>query len=133
LTTNGEAIYGTERGNFPSFGNYDNFSRRGNTLYIHVYFWPGKTPAAQWLSFFRPATVVAVGGVQGRALSARLLKTGQKLAFRQDAYSLQITGLPVEPPDDPVTVIAVECDREPGVDHHAIRALWPRYKVDVTA
>ena len=132
LATNGEAIYGTERGNFPSFGNYDNFSRRGNTLYIHVYFWPGKTPAAQWLSFFRPPTVVAVGGVQGRALSARLLKTGQKLALRQDAYSLQITGLPVEPPDDPVTVIAVECDGEPGVDHHAIRPLWPRYDVGVT-
>jgi alpha-L-fucosidase len=131
LGTNGEAIYGTEPGNFPSFGNYDNFSRRGNTLYIHVYFWPGKTPAAQPLSFFRPPAVVAVGGVQGRALSARLLKTGQKLEFRQDDISLQITGLPLEPPDDPVTVIAVECDRAPGVDHHAIRPQWQRYNVGV--
>jgi alpha-L-fucosidase len=129
LDTNGEAIYRTERGNFPSFGNYDNFSRRGNTLYIHVYFWPGRTPAAQWLSFLQPPAVVAVGGMQGKALSARLLKTGQQLAFRQDDYSLQITGLPADPPDDPVTVIAVECDREPSVDHHSIRPLWPRYGV----
>lgn len=133
LATNGEAIYRTEPGNFPSFGNYDNFSRRGNTLYIHVYFWPGKTPAAQWVSFFRPPAVVAVGGVQGRVLSARLLKTGQPLAFRQDDYSLEISELPVEPPDDPVTVIAVECDRTPGVDHHAIRSLWPRYKVGMSS
>jgi alpha-L-fucosidase len=133
LGTNGEAIYGTEPGNFPSFGNYDNFNRRGNTLYIHVHFWPGKSPAAQWVSSFRPPTVVAVGGVQGRVLSARLLKTGQPLAFRQDDLSLVISGLPVEPPDDPVTVIAVECDRAPGVDHHAIRSLWPRYKVGMSS
>jgi alpha-L-fucosidase len=129
LDTNGEAIYGTQGGASISFGNYDNFTRKGNTLYIHVYFWPSDTPAAQWLKFFKPPTVVAVGGLDGKVLSARLLKTGQKVEFTQDEFSLRITGLPEQAPDDPITVIACECDRPPVVDHHRIRPLWPRYGV----
>jgi alpha-L-fucosidase len=131
LTVNGRAIYGTDGGASVSFGNYDNFTRRGKTLYIHVYFWPGGTPAAEWLSFYQPGTVVGVGGVTGKALSARLMKTGQALQFTQDEISLRITGLPVEAPDDLVTVIEVECDSVPSVDHHGIRPLWKRFGVGI--
>ena len=131
LETNGEAIYGTQGGASISFGNYTNFTRKGNTLYIHVYFWPADTPAAQWLPFFQPPTVVAVGGLDAKVLSAKLLKTGAKLDFTQDELSLRFSALPVAPPDDPVTVIACACDQPPVVNHHRIRALWPRYGVGI--
>lgn len=132
LDRNGDAIYGTEGGASISFGNYTNFTRKGNTLYIHVYFWPADTPAAQWLQFFKPPTVVAVGGLNAKVLSARLLKSGAAVRFAQDELSLRFPGMPEQAPDDPVTVIACECDRPPVVDHHRIRGLWPRYGVGIS-
>jgi alpha-L-fucosidase len=133
LNENGEAIYGTQGDASISFGNYTSFTRKGNTLYIHVYFWPADTPAAEWLSFFRPRMVVAVGGVRAKVLSAKLLKTGQKLSFTQDAFSFRVTELPEQPPDEPITVIACECDRPPVVDHHAIRSEWPRFSIGIVS
>ena len=132
LATNGESIYGTQGGASVSFGNYTNFTRKGNTLYIHVYFWPSHTPAAQWLDFYQPPTVVAIGGVRCKVLSAKLLKTGKPLTVHQDAISLRITGLPEQAPDSPTSVIACECDQPPVVDHHAIRPEWPRYKTNMS-
>lgn len=129
LKTNGETVYGTDGGASISFGNYDNFTRKGNTLYIQVYFWPSNTPAANWLTFFQKPTVVAVGGLNAKVLSAKLLKTGQKLKFTQDEFTLRFPDLPVQAPDDPITVIACECDQPPVVNHHRIRPLWPRYGV----
>ena len=131
LATNGRAIYATDGGASISFGNYDNFTRRGNTLYVHVYFWPAPTPASQWLSFYQPMTVVAIGGVQTKVLSAKVLKTGRSLHFTQDDITLRITGLPTEAPDSPITVLELECDRPPMVDHHSIRPKWKRYGVGV--
>ncbi|HUA99674.1 MAG TPA: twin-arginine translocation signal domain-containing protein [Terracidiphilus sp.] len=84
-----------EAGASISFGNYTNFTRRGNTLYIHVYFWPSETPAAQWLPFFRKATVVAVGGLDAKVLSARLLKTGQKLDLHRTSFRCASPACPV--------------------------------------
>ena len=40
--------------------NYANFTRLGNTLYMHVHFWPG--------------TDVAISGLKQKVLSAKLLK-----------------------------------------------------------
>jgi alpha-L-fucosidase len=131
LETNGKAFYGTERAK--ADGNVNaNYTRRGNTLYIHQHFWPGHTPAAEWLSFYRPEVVVALGGLKPKVLSARLLKTGQKVEFTQDEFVLRLTGLPLEAPDQPATVIEVECDGEPTVDHGAMRPLWPRLKADIS-
>ena len=132
LDTNGTAIYGTERLQADWYA-LENFTRRGNTLYIHVYFWPGHTPAAEWLDFFKPEAVVAIGGLKPKALSARVVKTGQKVEFTQDEFNLRLTGLPIEAPDQPATVIEVECDGEPSVDHGAMRPLWPRNKVGISA
>jgi alpha-L-fucosidase len=131
LQSNGEAFYGTDRGSFSTNPNA-NFTRRGNTLYIHQHFWPGHTPAAEWLTFFQPEAVIAIGGLKAKALSAKVLKTGQSIKFTQDEFSLRLTGLPVAPPDSPVSVIAVECDAEPVIDHQAERPLWPRYKVGMS-
>jgi alpha-L-fucosidase len=131
LDTNGKAIYGTERGSF-SWSSNAQYTRRGNTLYIHQQYWPGNAPAAQWLPFFQPPTVVAIGGLKTKAKSAHLLKTGQNVSFTQDEFSLRLTGLPAQPPDTPCTVIEVECEGVPLIDHEAIRSLWPRYKAGIS-
>jgi alpha-L-fucosidase len=94
-----------------------------------VYFWPGHTPAAEWLDFYKPEVVVAFAGLKPKALSARLVKTGQKVEFTQDEFSLRLTGLPLVAPDQPAMVVEVECDGEPVIDHTALRPLWPRHKV----
>ncbi len=132
LEVNGKAIYATDGGASVSFGNYTNFTRKGNTLYVHVYFWPGGTPVAEWLTFYKPATVVAFGGLQAKVLSARILKTGQPVKFTQDSISVRLTGLPAQSPDVLVTVFELECDKPPIVDHHLIRPEWPRYNVGVS-
>src|ERR1700744_5234615 len=85
LDTNGKAIYNTDR--CRAGGNTNvGYTRRGNTLYLHQHYWPGHTPAAEWLDFYRPEAVVAIGGLKAKALSARLLKTGQKIEFTQDEF-----------------------------------------------
>ncbi len=131
LDTNGKAIYGTERGTF-GWNTNANYTRRGTTLYVHQQFWPGHTPAADWLPFFGPEAVIAIGGLKPKVKSARLLKTGQKVDFTQDEFSLRLTGLPLEAPDQPATVIEVECDGDPVIDHDAKRPLWPRNKAGIS-
>ena len=76
--------------------------------------------------------MVAIGGLKPKVLSARLLKTGQKVEFTQDEFTLRLTGLPLIAPDQPATVIEVECDGEPTVDHASMRPLWPRYKAGIS-
>jgi alpha-L-fucosidase len=131
MDTNGKTIYGSERGNLNADASC-NYSRKGNTLYVHVYDWPGHTPAAEWLDFYKPEMVVAIGGLKPKVLSARVLKTDKKVEFTQDEFSFRLTGLPLVAPDQPATVIEVECDGEPIVDHAAMRPLWPRYKVGIS-
>src|SRR5580698_2663723 len=131
LDTNGKAIYETEAGNLRASVNA-NYTRRGNTLYIHQRFWRGHTPAAEWLTFYQPEAVIAIGGVKPKVLSAKLLKSGQKVEFTQDEFTLRLTGLPLIAPDQPATVIEVECDGEPTVDHGSMRPLWPRLKAGIS-
>ena len=132
LDTNGKAIYGCDRGDF-SWNVNANYTRRGNTLYIHQQYWPGQTPAADWLTCYQPQSVIAIGGLKPNVVSARVLKTGQKVEFSQDEFSFRLTGLPLEAPDQPATVIEVECDGVPTIDHEADRPLWPRYKVGISS
>jgi len=131
LDTNGKAIYGTDRGSF-GWNSNAGYTRRGNTLYIHQQYWPGHTPAAEWLGFYQPEAVIGIGGLKPKVKSARLLKTGENVAFTQDEFSLRLTGLPLQAPDQPATVIEVECDGDPVIDHDAMRSLWPRYKVGIS-
>jgi alpha-L-fucosidase len=132
LDTNGKAIYLTESGSLAAAPN-KLFTRRGNTLYVIQKYWPGVTPAAQWLSFLQPGVVVAIGGMKTKVKSARLLKMGENVPFTQDdSFSLLLTGLPVEAPDSPATVIEVECEDEPVIDAWAMVPKWPRYKVGIS-
>jgi alpha-L-fucosidase len=111
LSKNGESIYPTETCQVRR-NNYASFTRKGNTLYMHVHYWPGE--------------VVAFSGLQTSIKSARLLAGGKKVEFEQDRYRVRFTGLPAEPPDHPVTTIAMECDAEPTQDSIFVRREKPR-------
>jgi alpha-L-fucosidase len=130
LEKNGSAIYGTEVCQADR-GRLTGYTRKGNTIYFHVHYWPGDTPAQQWLSFYQPPTVIAMGGFQTKVKSARFLVSGKPIKFEQDEFALRLTGLPAQPPDDSVTVIAIECEGEPIIDHLPVRKNRPRNKVGV--
>jgi alpha-L-fucosidase len=130
MEKNGPTIYQSEpcrEGAHP----YADYTRKGNTLYIHVSFWPGETPASNWLKFFNPPAVVAVGGLRSKVKSARLFASGRPVAFEQDDISVRFTGLPAEAPDSPVTVIAVECESEPTIEGMYVRKERKREGVGV--
>jgi len=111
MAQNGDTIYKAEICQ-PKRSNYASFTRIGNTLFMHVHFWPGED--------------VAISGLMVKVKSARLLKTNQQLMFSQDPYRVHITGMPVDAPDTPVTTIAIECDGEPRQDTDFVRREKPR-------
>jgi alpha-L-fucosidase len=110
---------------------YAGFTRRGNTLYMHVYNWPGETPASAWLDFFNPPCVVTIGGLRAKVQSARLFASGKPVKFEQGDQYVKLSGLPIDAPDSPVTVIAIECDAVPVVDHDDVRKFRKREGVGV--
>jgi alpha-L-fucosidase len=86
---------------------FANFTRQGNTLFVHTYFWPGET--------------LAIGGLQQKVLSAKLYRSGGPVKFEQEQFRVRFLGLPSSAPDPIATVLAVECDGEPTQDQLAIR------------
>jgi alpha-L-fucosidase len=111
MQRNGPTIYQSEKCQ-PRRSNYASFSRKGNTLYMHVYFWPGST--------------VALGGLRNKVQSAKLVASGRDVKFEQDDFRVRFVGLPEKAPDDPVTTIAIECDGEPHQDTDYVRKERPR-------
>ena len=111
MQRNGPAIYQSEKCQ-PRRSNYASFSRKGNTLYMHVHFWPGST--------------VALGGLRNKVQSAKLFASGKDVKFEQDDFRVRFTGLPEKAPEDPVTTLAIECDGEPHQDTDYIRKERPR-------
>jgi alpha-L-fucosidase len=111
MNRNGESIYITDRCQVRR-SEFANFTRQGNTLYMHVYFWPGET--------------VALAGLMTKAKFARLFASGQQVKFEQDRFRVRFTGLPDEAPDHPLTTIAIECESEPTQDTMFVRRERPR-------
>jgi alpha-L-fucosidase len=116
MQRNGSAIYESEKCQ-PGSSEFARFTRKGNTLYMHVHFWPG--------------SAVSLGGLTNQVKSARLLAGGKEIKFEQDKFRLRMTGLPEKAPDDPVTTIAIECDGVPHQDMRAIRTDRPRREVGI--
>jgi alpha-L-fucosidase len=110
----GHTIYGADRCRV-NRSEFLNFTRKGNTLYVHVYFWPGET--------------LAIGGLQTKVTGAMLLGSGKPVKFEQDDFRLRLTGLLAVAPDQPVTVLALECASEPWQDMDAVRKNRPRFSV----
>jgi alpha-L-fucosidase len=114
LQTNGHTIYETDICQVRR-SNYASFTRKGNTLFMHVHFWTGE--------------YVAVSGLRVKVTAAKLIKTGEPVTFAQDEFRVRFTGLPVEAPDYPLTTIAIECDAEPHQDTDYVRINKPRMGV----
>src|SRR6516165_9482545 len=106
LDKNGTSIYEAQTCQ-PRRCRFGSFSRKGSTLFLHVAYWPGST--------------VTIAGLMNKVKSASLLATGQKVAFKQDTYSLSFTGLPDNLPFTPITTIAMELDGEPKQDEIFVR------------
>jgi alpha-L-fucosidase len=111
MQRNGETIYGSELCRAHT-SSYADFTRKGNTLYMHVYFWPGET--------------VAISGLKTRVKSARLFASKHAVHFEQDQFRVRFTGLPADAPDQPVTTLAIECEGEPVQDTEFVRRARPR-------
>jgi alpha-L-fucosidase len=116
LSRNGEAIYGSERCQVHA-SEFAGFTRKGNTLYMHVHFWPGDT--------------IALGGLTTKVKSARLLASGHEVKFEQERFRVRFTGLPADAPDLPVTTLAIECDSEPIQNTRQVRTERPRNGVGI--
>jgi len=72
---------------------------KGNTVYIHVMFWPGRE--------------MCVAGIKNQVLRAYMLVTGDELPFEQRRDRLFVRGLPSRAPDPIDTVVALELEGEP--------------------
>jgi alpha-L-fucosidase len=116
MKTGGQAIYGAERCQVAR-STYANFTRKGNTLFMHVHFWPGSD--------------VSISGLKQKVLSVRLLKSGQAAKVSQDGFRTLITGLPQQAPDSPITTIVLECDGAPVQDTDYVRINKPRAGVGI--
>jgi alpha-L-fucosidase len=114
MNTNGHTIYESDLCQVRR-ANYASFTRTGNTLYMHVYFWPGE--------------YVALSGLRTKVKSAHLVKGGGEVKFTQDDFQTKLIGLPEKAPDSPVTTIAIECESEPMQDTDYVRRNKPRGSV----
>ncbi len=98
LESNGDSIFKSDKCQ-PWRPSYATFTRTGNTLYMHVHFWPGGD--------------VSLSGLQTKVKSAWFMKSKQPIKFTQDEVRVHLTGLPMAAPDTPVTTIAMECESVP--------------------
>src|SRR5665213_2074101 len=111
MATNGDTIYKSDICQ-PHRSSYASFTRTGNTLFMHVHFWPGGD--------------VAISGLKTKVKSAHFLKSKQNVKFTQDPYRVHLTGLSAKAPDSPVTTIALECEAVPTQDTDFVRKNKPR-------
>ena len=116
MERNGDTIYASDICQ-PESSNYASFTRKGNTLFMHIYFWSGE--------------MVTLGGLKAKIKSVRLHASGTTVKFEQDRFRARFTGLPVTPPDHPVTTLAIECDEVPMQDTSMVRKDRPRRGVGV--
>lgn len=116
MSKNGQSIYASDPCQVRR-SNYASFTQKGNTLYMHVHFWPGD--------------YVAISGLLTKVKSAKLLATGKPVTFEQDKLRVRFIGLPKQAPDQPVTTIAIECESDPMQDQYLVRNERPREGVGV--
>jgi len=111
MSKNGDTIYKSDHCQ-PRRSAYASYTRTGNTLFMHVHYWPGGD--------------VNMCGLKANARSVQLYATKQKVDFKQDPYQLHVYNLPQQAPDRPVTTLAIECDSEPTQDNIFVRKEKPR-------
>ena len=101
LARHGEAVYSADRCKYGTHGTWVNglTTAQGNTLYLHLLLWPG----SGW----------AIRELGNTVQSARLVTTGEEVAFVQEGDRVIFPSLPEAPPDPHISVIALELDSEP--------------------
>jgi alpha-L-fucosidase len=107
MDRNGASIYESERCQVWG-GVFWSATRKGNTLYPHIFYWPG--------------TEVSLGGLRNKVHSAKYFATGQPEKFVQDDFRVRLLNLPAMPPDSPVTTFALTLDGEPRQEMGYVRA-----------
>jgi alpha-L-fucosidase len=113
MERNGQSIYRSEQTQ-PRRSAYASFTRTGNTLYMHIHYWPGDT--------------AVIAGLLNQVKSARMLATGKPVKFEQEKLRVKFLGLGEKVPDDPVTTLAIECDGVPRQDNIVVRREHERLK-----
>jgi len=111
MDKHGDTIYTADKCSVKR-SDYAMFTRKGNTLYMHVHYWPGD--------------YVAISGFKPQVKSAHIHSTGAAVKFDQTRFRTRFTGLPANAPDELVTTIAIECDGEPAQDTNMVRIERPR-------
>jgi alpha-L-fucosidase len=94
---------------------YASYSQKGNILFMHIHFWPGR--------------YVAVPGLTTEVRSVKYLKTGKPVQFEQKDLRLRLLNLPLEPPDSPITTFAIECAAPPKQDVDLVSQTRVRLRV----
>jgi alpha-L-fucosidase len=102
LKRNGAAIYTATDPMHSDIQLAGEFTRNGNIAYLHVTRWPGE--------------VLVLGGFKTR-VQCVCLSDGTDVQFEQTGDRLAMRDLPILAPDDPVTVIEIECEGEPVFLH----------------
>jgi alpha-L-fucosidase len=74
---------------------------------------------------------MSFGGFRSKVKSVQLLDSRKLVTFTQDDLSLRLTGLPAVAPDQPATVLVIECEAEPAMDRMYVRKNRPRFQVGV--
>jgi alpha-L-fucosidase len=100
LNMNGDAIYGTQASPFP-FLSWGRATRKGQTLYLHVFDWPKDGEL-----------VVPFGNKITKAVLLADAKTNLKVTSGKEKSIIQ---LPIYAPDKIASVIAIEFNGEPIV------------------
>lgn len=77
-------------------------------------------------------SAIVIGGLMAKVKLARSLTGSQNIKFKQDELGLRRTGLPGKAPDDPVTVIEIECENDPVIAQFSIRSQWPRNSAGIS-
>ncbi len=102
----GHTIYGADPCQVRR-SNFANFSRKGKTLWVHCHYWPG----SDW----------AIGGLRTKVLSAKLLPSGEDVKFEQDRFRVRFRDLPKKAPEQPITVLELQCASAPKQDMGYVR------------
>ncbi len=92
MVVNKESVYGCGKSPFGG-GMVGSTTAKGNTVYLHVFRWPGKE--------------ICVAGVKKKVKSAYLLASGKKVAVSQKGQRLFLKDLPAKPLDPYDTVIVI--------------------------
>ena len=118
MKTGGQTIYGAEACQ-PHRSAYSNFTRKGNTLYMHVHFWP-------------PGGDVSIGGLKNKVLSAKVLKTGQSAdGRRRTAFAPTSPACPIRRRIRPSPPSPSNATARPLQDTDNVRINKPRLGVGI--